>query len=305
MSSLLTIVRALGGELYDGGRRANVPAPGHSRGDRSVSLLLSSGRVVAHCFGGCDWREVLDDLRRRGLVGAEGEPRSGGTPEVGPARLPLRSERLAAAHHLWSGGEVVRPGSLSSRHAHLRGVRRDVPDALRYHPAAPLAAYQPCRTSRPALMAAVHAVDDQLTAVELTYLDPDGRRATGLRLSRKTVGLLPAGSAVRLDPPDHELLVAEGVFTALSATERFGLPGWALLSTSNLRRWTPPTGVRRILIAADRGRDGEASAALLADRLRGAGLRVVVRAPGPPDGDWNEAAVRLRFGGAGLGSKEE
>ena len=38
--SLRTIVQALGGELYDGGRRANIPAPGHSAADRSVSLLL-------------------------------------------------------------------------------------------------------------------------------------------------------------------------------------------------------------------------------------------------------------------------
>jgi len=38
--SLREIVRVLGGDLYDGGRRANVPAPKHSRADRSVSLLL-------------------------------------------------------------------------------------------------------------------------------------------------------------------------------------------------------------------------------------------------------------------------
>ena len=75
--SLLPIVRALGGDLYAGGRRANIPAPGHSRADRSVSLVLSGGRVVAHSFGGADWREVLDDLRARGLIDAAGAPASG------------------------------------------------------------------------------------------------------------------------------------------------------------------------------------------------------------------------------------
>ena len=39
-------VKALGGELYDGGRRANIPAPGHSSADRSVSLLLEDDRVA-------------------------------------------------------------------------------------------------------------------------------------------------------------------------------------------------------------------------------------------------------------------
>ena len=56
--SLQTIVRTLGGDLYDRGRRANVPAPGHSCQDRSVSLLLQGDRVVVHTFGGADWREV-------------------------------------------------------------------------------------------------------------------------------------------------------------------------------------------------------------------------------------------------------
>ena len=38
--SLRAIVEAVGGDLYEGGRRANIPAPGHSAEDRSVSLLL-------------------------------------------------------------------------------------------------------------------------------------------------------------------------------------------------------------------------------------------------------------------------
>jgi hypothetical protein len=74
--SLGNIVRVLGGDLYDGGRRANIPAPGHSAADRSVSLLLRDDRVFVHTFGDSDWREVLDDLRARRLV-------DGGTPAVG------------------------------------------------------------------------------------------------------------------------------------------------------------------------------------------------------------------------------
>ena len=49
--SLHAIVRALGGDLYQGGHRASIPAPGHSAADRSVSLLLSHGRVIIHGFG--------------------------------------------------------------------------------------------------------------------------------------------------------------------------------------------------------------------------------------------------------------
>jgi putative DNA primase/helicase len=45
---LRTIIHVLGGDLYDGGRRANIPAPGHSRRDRSVSLLEQGDRLIVH-----------------------------------------------------------------------------------------------------------------------------------------------------------------------------------------------------------------------------------------------------------------
>lgn len=84
------------------------------------------------------------------------------------------------------------------------------------------------------------------------------------------------------------MLIGEGVFTTLSASEWFGLPGWALMSTRNLRVWTPPEGVRSVLIAADRGADGEASADRLRERLIAAGVAASVALPPEPWGDWNE-----------------
>ena len=136
-----------------------------------------------------------------------------------------------------------------------------------------------------------------MSAVEITYLGPGGRRSAGLRLARKTVGLIPPGSAVWLDPRGPDLLVAEGVFTALSARRRFGLPTWALLSTSNLRSWRPPPGVTSVLIAADRGQDGEASARILATALRAMGIRTRIVLPPAPFGDWNEADTAGQPGG--------
>ena len=296
-SSLGPIVRALGGDLYAGGRRANVPAPGHSRHDRSVSLLLQDGRVVVHTFNGTDWRAVLADLRARGLVDAAGAPTGGGGPRRDVFEDPSRPARQAVARRLWSEALPI-AGTLSARHARLRGIARVLPDTLRHHPAAPLAVYTRCRHVRPALVAGIVGRDGELQAVELTYLAPNGRRAVGLRLPRKTIGLVPPGSAVRLDPPGSELLVGEGVFTTLSASELFGLPGWALTSTRNLRAWSPPDGVRRVLIAADRGRDGEHSAEILRGRMARAGLAAAVRLPPQPHGDWNEAAQAGRVVGA-------
>jgi hypothetical protein len=255
--------------------------------------VLSGGRVVAHCFAGDDWRAVLDDLRRRGLVDEGG--RLPGAGDAGAASRPHAPERLAAALALWESARPL-PGTLGERHVRMRGVGRSLSAALRFHPAAPAAVYADAGPRRPALLAAIRAPEGGLAGVELTYLAPDGR-AAAVRVPRKTVGGRPAGAAVRLDPPGPELLVGEGVFSCLSASEALGLPAWALLAVGNLRAWTPPDGVRRVLIAADRGAPGEAGAAVLARRLRRLGLEVEVRLP--PDGcaDWNDAA--RAGGGAG------
>lgn len=286
--SLKAIVAALGGDLYAGGRRANVPGPGHSPADRSVSLLLVGDRVIVHAFAGGDWRAVLADLRARGLVDAEGRVRGGSGG--GEGRLePSPRERRACARSLWDAARPV-AGTLSERHCRLRGIARGLPDALRHHPAVPSAVYRDAGLRRPALLAAIRDAAGELVGVEVTYLAPNGRRAR-LRTPRKTIGAAPQGGAVRLDAAGGRLLVAEGVFTALSASEWFGWPAWALLSTRNLRAWSPPPGVVEVLVAADRGRDGEASARVLAGRLRALGVGVAVRWPPAGYGDWNDAAV--------------
>jgi hypothetical protein len=281
---LRAIVRALGGDLYDGGRRANIPAPGHSRDDRSVSLLWSDGRIVIHSFGRADWREVRDLLDRMGLLACADVRASTARPRFSIA------QRISAARRLWA---EARPaiGSLAERHLRLRGIHRPIPDALRFHAAVSLAVYAGGRLTKPALVAAITAGSGPpLTAVEITYLDPSGQRAAGLKISRKTVGVIPPGSAVRLDQACAEMLVAEGVATTLSASERFGLPGWALLAVRNLRAWSPPATARRVLIAADRGGEGEAGADLLARRLKALGIEVGIALPPKAFGDWNDVA---------------
>jgi putative DNA primase/helicase len=296
--SLKTIVAVLGGDLYDRGYRANIPAPGHSAADRSVSLMLREGRIIVHTFGDGDWRTVLDHLREHGLVDAHNAPTS---VSAGKARAAIGVistsdvERLAAARRIWEGGRALK-GTASERHCRLRHIDRALPgpEIARHNNETPVSAYGPTtsgdRLRRPALLVGVTDAQGVFTAVEVTYLTPNGRRAIDLRLSRKTVGPVPPGTAVRIDAAAPEMLVAEGFFTTLSASECFDLPGWALMSTRNLRSWSAPQGVRSVLIAADRGKDGEASAEILRSRLAHQGVRSQVALPPEPHGDWNEAA---------------
>ena len=301
--TLHALVAALGGDLYHGGSRANIPAPGHSASDRSVSLWLTEGRVVVHGFGGADWRDVRDDLRAKGFIDDAGRLTGARRGETSTPRPDLFVRRETAAR-LWAGGIPLQSGNPAGRHLIRRAIRSGASAAnLAFHPRASVAVYRASDRQRPALLARISDVDDRLTAVEITYLDPNGGVATGLRLARKTVGQVPPGAAVRLAAAAEDMLVAEGVATTLSACERFGLPGWALMAANNLAVWSPPAIVRRVLIAADRGAVGQGAALRLRRRLTGAGLEVRTVWPEPPFGDWNEVAVAAakerREGGEG------
>lgn len=291
-ASLAALVRALGGDLYAGGRRALLPAPGHSAKDRSVSLMLEGGRVVAHSFGAAGWREVLDDLRAQGWIDAENRLLSGGAPGPSRAAAPqaTRAERIAAARRLWDAAGAIAPGCPAALHIAGRGVdvAAAAAGALRAHAAVPASVYRDRGVRRPALLAGVRDAAGKLTAVEITYLDARGRRSALARPPRKVVGVLPPGCAVRLARRAAAMVVGEGVFSTLSAMRRFGLPGWALLSTTNLRRWSPPDGVRRVLVAGDRGAEGERSAARLVAALRAAGCAAGLVLPPDGFGDWND-----------------
>ena len=59
-----------------------------------------------------------------------------------------------------------------------------------------------------------------------------------------------------------------------------------------MRGWTPPEGVRRVLIAGDRGKDGARSAEILRSRIVGLGLEAKVVLPPLPYPQWDQWALR-------------
>src|SRR5689334_12949960 len=66
------IARALGGKANGDGYLVPCPVPSHGqgKGDRRPSLSLRDGdhQLLVRCYAGCDPRDVLAELRRRGLL---------------------------------------------------------------------------------------------------------------------------------------------------------------------------------------------------------------------------------------------
>lgn len=284
---LSLIARTMRGDVCRGGWQANIPAPGHSRYDRSVSLgVRDDGRILINVYSTkkqVRWQDVYQDLQGRGLIDARGKP-------TGDGRVPMRDmtefvdhrQRRERAMELWNLGRST-ARTLAETYARSRAITDPLPDhSFRFLGQTPVAVFKPnAKLFKPALLTAIRKPDGQLTAIEITYLTVGGKRDHTLNISRKTIGEfdMERSCSVHLDDVAPELLVAEGAFTTLHARKRFGLPARALLSTRNMRGWTPPPGVRHLVIARDNGEDGEASANKLADRARDAGLSVEIQPP--------------------------
>ena len=97
------------------------------------------------------------------------------------------------------------------------------------------------------------------------------------------------GAAVRLFDPTDKLGIAEGIETAIAAHELFDVPTWATISSTIIESFSPPAGIRRLVIFADHDRNcaGQKAAFTLAHRLhRDLKLDVEVKIPPEPDSDW-------------------
>ena len=148
----------------------------------------------------------------------------------------------------------------------------------------------PTRQMLPAIVARVVGVDSAFTGVHLTFLTPDGRTNTSLGDERKLMLGPTRGSAVRLKEPAEELMIAEGIETALSVMDATGCPTWAALTTSRIMALELPSGVAVVTIAADGDAPGAQAADSAAKRWRAEGRRVLVR-PAPQGMDFNDIAM--------------
>ena len=149
--------------------------------------------------------------------------------------------------------------------------------------------HHPTRSALPALLAAISGPDGQITAVHRIYLRPNGLGKADVPQPKMTRGRLRDG-ACRLAPADHELGLAEGVETGLSAMELYRIPVWAACG-SRMAAVAIPENIRRLIIFADRGTAGVMAAERAAAAHEGQQREVAIVYPPAPHKDWNDLAV--------------
>jgi putative DNA primase/helicase len=227
---------------------SSAPACDYSK--PTLSIRDGERGLALYCFSGCDSRDVLAALRRRGLLPPE-------TPWKGPLGI---WDEAVDAH-----------GTPVERYLKQRGLA--LPrgaEVLRFHPTCPFAG-----TTPPAMVALVRNIEsDEPQAIHRTALDRSGNKIAIDGKDRMALGPI-SGGAVKLTADENvtvALGIAEGIETALSLQrlpEWASSPVWSLISAGGIRNFPLLAGIETLAIAADHDMAGERATIEVAERWQG------------------------------------
>ena len=281
--NLNQIARSLRGTIN--GRWINIPGRGHRAADRSLGIFFHQDAPDGfwlHSLAGDD----LDECRAYiiALLSGKAIPTPEQTDELNTDRDG--TERIRAALNIWN--QALPPDGTPA--ATYLAARRCPPPAqmadgsiLRFHPE--------CRFGSHSFPAMVALMRDVITGeprgVHRTAVKDDGSGKRTMPDGMPVKMMLgPAkGAVVMLHHAAPRMGIAEGIETALSASQIFGIPVWSLMSASGIAACPVIPGVKHLTIFADQDRAGLAAAAKCATRYQLAGIEGEIRVP--PTGDWN------------------
>jgi len=287
------LTKALGGRWYGSYGMARCPV--HNDDNPSLSITERNGKLLVHCFAGCDQQAVWTALRGRQLLpDLHTEMRHTHEKWAHKQRLdwlakkgidPEAQARTDRARRIWEESGPTN-GTPVDRYLKGRGLSLDVPTTIRYHPGL---RHGPTLFILPCMVAAVTIwPDNQIVAIHRTFLEPDGRKAA-ISQNKLMLGSCRGGAA-RLAPCRDSLMVGEGIETCLTAMQATGEPAWAALSTSGLCALVLPNHVQYVTILADGDEAGEMAARKSAWRWIQQGRHV--RIARPPQGlDFNDLLI--------------
>lgn len=243
--------------------------------------------IIREAFGLVDFRDVAEEARRfLALPHPTISPRHRYQPQTGS---PDSARRLFA---------MSRPifDTLAESYLHWRAITHltDLP-ALRFHPHC---YYRPEDDAPvetwPALIAAVTDLNDTITGVHRTWLEPSGNGKAPIATPRRAMGHL-LGNAVRFGTARDILAAGEGIETMLSLRE--ALPNLAMaaaLSANHLGAMALPASLRVLYVVRDADVAGDGATTTLTVRARQDGIEA--RTLSPILGDFNDD---LRANGLG------
>ena len=161
-----------------------------------------------------------------------------------------------------------------------RGIKL-IPEKLRYMPKC----YDTeSKKEHPAMLAVVSSKDGKAITMHRTYLKKNGEKAEMEKCKKLLPGLEKlTGGAIRLwEMETDKLGIAEGIETALSCYEYFGVPTWSTINSTLMEKFEVPKNIKQLVIFADNDSNytGQKAAYTLANRLMiNRNIKVSVKVP--------------------------
>lgn len=266
--------------------RTTCPRCGEYHHNRKKTLSCNTDRGLFHCFR-CGWKgRVAGDI---GWTDYRPDPK---------ALETQRSKRQFAIECVLRESIPIQAGAARIAQRYLvdrMGELLDELPALMYHPALRYYHDGKLQGEYPAIIGEVKDVTGRLVTLHRTYLTEDGRKAP-VESPKKLMGV-PQGSctgaAIRLYPASDEMIVAEGIETALAMTQMLRFPSWAAISAHGMENILLPDTVRTVHIGADNDRSGrgQEAAEYLGRWLARKGIHAWIHTPDEPGKDWADVRV--------------
>lgn len=288
------VAKALGGDFN--GKWINIRGPNHGPSDRSLGLRLNpnapdgffinslASDALAECRGYAKAR--LREITTASSIFIEGDAVGGASG--GNAHI------VGSALAIWNQATLAQGTFLElylvDRGCHLSDAVIKA-GALRFHPSCPFGKYR-----FPAMIA---LMCDVITG------EPTGIHRTALRDNGSSKRIMPDGmsakmmlgpskvAAIKLSLRAERMGIAEGIETALSASQIFGMPVWAVLSAGGMADFPIIPGVKHLTIFADHDEPGLRAATKCARKHARARVDVSVRYPTKFGTDWNDVIKDL------------
>lgn len=276
--NISSIAKSLGGAKRNGdGWICRCPV--HKDQSPSLSIRgMNNGGIVVHCFTGCDWKEVKDEIKKRGLI--DSVPITRDAAPVQGNKKPIQN---LSAVRLWSEA-IPAENTLAEEYLRKRGYNSLLPGSLRYHSHLK----HPNGNFYPGIVAAVaiHPYKE-IFSVHRIFLN---NRAEKIQNDAK-LSLGPIkGGCVRLTYPFDTIVLTEGIETGLVVMEKIKMPVWCCLSAGGLESVKLPPQIKRVLIYADNDihSRGEQAAKNAARRFARYGKEVEIHTPSKIGTDYND-----------------
>ena len=255
--------------------------PAHDDRTPSLSITLGARAILFHCFAGCSQQEVLAAFERQGIPARSFfSGNSSSIPQ--PVLKEIKPSRNA--QRLWRQSETL-SGTIAENYLKKRLIRQTSSE-LRFLERTPLGPKEKVRFF-PAMIAAVRT-DAHLMAIHRTFLRPNGYAKADIFKPKRAIGSMGTG-AVRLFAPDNGVLgLAEGIESALSATQLSGIPAWATLGNERFGIVTIPESVKTLYLFVDHDAGGNLAAAKAHKHFEMPGRCIITRRPKRRGDDWNE-----------------